>query len=85
MLAPIPPVRLWNGALAHPFPVQSIVLNRSYWNQMRQVQGVKMGEMLQQGDRLPKITLTLLDGGTITLPNDAPTRYTALLFYRGHW
>ena len=44
-----------------------------------------MGDMLQQGDRLPKITLNLLDGGTINLPGDAPTRYTALLFYRGHW
>ncbi len=44
-----------------------------------------MGEILQQGDRLPKITLQLLDGGTITLPDDAPTRYTALLTYRGHW
>jgi len=44
-----------------------------------------MGEMLQQGARLPKITLNLLDGETITLPDDAPTRYTALLFYRGHW
>jgi len=44
-----------------------------------------MGEMLQQGARLPKITLNLLEGGTITLPDDAPTRYIALLFYRGHW
>ncbi|MDE0824046.1 MAG: hypothetical protein OSB07_08800 [Dehalococcoidia bacterium] len=44
-----------------------------------------MGEKLQQGDRLPKLTLKLLEGGTITLPDDAPTRYTALLFYRGHW
>jgi hypothetical protein len=44
-----------------------------------------MGEKLQQGDRLPKLTLQLLDEGTITLPDDAPTRYTALLTYRGHW
>ena len=44
-----------------------------------------MGDKLEQGGRLPKITLKLLDGGTITLPGDAPTRYTALLFYRGHW
>ena len=39
-----------------------------------------MGEKLLQGDRLPKITLQLLDGDTVTLPEDAPTRYTALLF-----
>ena len=44
-----------------------------------------MAEKLQQGDRLPKITLKLLDGGTLNLPGDAPSRYTALLSYRGHW
>ena len=44
-----------------------------------------MGEKLKQGDRLPTMTLKLLDGGTLTLPDDAPSRYTALLFYRGHW
>jgi len=47
--------------------------------------GVIMAEKLQQGGRLPSVTLQLVDGGTITLPDDAPTRYTALLFYRGHW
>ena len=44
-----------------------------------------MEEKLQQGDRIPEIALNLLDGGTLTLPDDAPSRYTALLFYRGHW
>lgn len=44
-----------------------------------------MGEMLQQGGRFPKLEFNLLDGGTLTLPDDAPGRYTALLFYRGHW
>ena len=44
-----------------------------------------MAEKLQQGDRLPSVTLQLVDGGTITLPDHAPTRYTALLLYRGHW
>ncbi|MDE0719477.1 MAG: hypothetical protein OSB75_02820 [Dehalococcoidia bacterium] len=44
-----------------------------------------VGEKLQHGDRFPKITLNLLEEGTLTLPDDAPTRYTALLFYRGHW
>ena len=44
-----------------------------------------MAEKLQQGDLLPSVTLQLVDGGTITLPDDAPTRYTALLLYRGHW
>ena len=44
-----------------------------------------MAEKLQQGDRIPDIVLNLLDGGTLVLPDDAPSRYTALLFYRGHW
>ena len=50
-----------------------------------------MGEMLQQGGRFPQLELKLLDGGTLTLPLSSapgtgePSRYTALLFYRGHW
>ena len=44
-----------------------------------------MAEMLQQGSRFPQLDLTLLDGGTLALPGGAPSRYTALLFYRGHW
>ena len=44
-----------------------------------------MGDKLQQGDRFPALDLKLIDGGKITLPGDAPSRYTALLFYRGHW
>ena len=44
-----------------------------------------MGEMLQQGGRFPELKLATLDGGTLTLPGDTASRYTALLFYRGHW
>ena len=44
-----------------------------------------MEEKLQQGARFPQIRFNLVDGGSLTLPDDAPTRYTALLFYRGHW
>jgi hypothetical protein len=44
-----------------------------------------MGEKLQQGDRFPSLTLNLVDGGTIRLPDQVPTRYAAVLFYRGHW
>ena len=44
-----------------------------------------MGEMLQQGDHFPSMTFKLMDGGTIRIPDDAPSRYTVLLFYRGHW
>ena len=44
-----------------------------------------MGEKLQQGDRFPALTLQLVQGGTIRLPDEIPTRYAAVLFYRGHW
>ena len=44
-----------------------------------------MGEKLQQGDRFPALTLKLVQGGTIRLPDEIPTRYAAILFYRGHW
>jgi peroxiredoxin len=44
-----------------------------------------MPQKLVQGDRLPSLTLRLIDGGTLTLPEALPGRYLALLFYRGHW
>lgn len=44
-----------------------------------------MAEKLRQGDHLPAITLTLLDGKTLHFPEQMPARYVALLFYRGHW
>ena len=31
-----------------------------------------MGEMLQQGARFPKLELSLVGGGTLTLPDDSP-------------
>lgn len=44
-----------------------------------------MSEKLKQADRFPSLTLNLVDGGSITLPDDMPGRYGVLLFYRGHW
>ena len=44
-----------------------------------------MGDKLQQGDRFPALTLKLVQGGTMRLPDEIPTRYAAVLFYRGHW
>lgn len=44
-----------------------------------------MMNKLQQGDRFPDLTLNLLGGGNVQIPNDIPGRYAALLFYRGHW
>ena len=42
-------------------------------------------EKLQQGDRFPSITLNLVDGRQVNLPQDMTGRYAAVLFYRGHW
>jgi len=44
-----------------------------------------MSVKLQQGDRFPALTLKLVQGGTIRLPDEMPTRYAAVLLYRGHW
>jgi len=44
-----------------------------------------MGEMLQSGAKMPSMTFNTVDGETITLPDDIPTGYGAILFYRGHW
>ena len=42
-------------------------------------------DKLQQGDRMPSITFDIIGGETLTLPEQMPTRYLALLFYRAHW
>jgi peroxiredoxin len=44
-----------------------------------------MMEKLQQGDRFPALTLSLVGGGQVRIPDDLPGRYAAVLFYRGHW
>ncbi|MCZ6790136.1 MAG: hypothetical protein O7D33_09430 [Chloroflexi bacterium] len=44
-----------------------------------------MNAKLQQGDRFPSLTLKLVGGGTMRVPEEMSTRYLALLFYRGHW
>ena len=44
-----------------------------------------MPHKLIQGDKLPPLKLNLIDGRTISLPDELPGRYLALLFYRGHW
>ena len=44
-----------------------------------------MTDKLQGGDTLPRVTLPLVDGGSVTLPDDLAIPYGVLLFYRGHW
>lgn len=44
-----------------------------------------MGEKLQQRDSFPALSLQLVSGERLRLPDEVPSRYLALLFYRGHW
>ena len=44
-----------------------------------------MSDKLVQGDRFPTIELALTDGSTLSLPDQTPGRYLALLFFRGAW
>ncbi len=33
----------------------------------------------------PRLTLDLVDGGRLELPDGLDARYKVILFYRGHW
>jgi hypothetical protein len=40
---------------------------------------------LNTGDAFPKLTLSLVDGGMLELPDGLDAKYRIILFYRGHW
>ena len=42
-------------------------------------------EKLQQADKFPSLALNLISGERLLLPDEMPSRYLAVLFYRGHW
>ena len=44
-----------------------------------------MAEKLNLLDTFPNITLSLVGGGTMSLPEDLTSPYAIVLFYRGHW
>ena len=44
-----------------------------------------MAEKLSSGEAFPKMTLRLVDGGTLELPDGIDAKYKVILFYRGHW
>ena len=44
-----------------------------------------MAEKLQQNDRFPALELRLVGGGSVLLPDEIPTRYAAIFFYRAYW
>lgn len=44
-----------------------------------------MAQKLNTGDQFPQMTLSLVGGGSVTLPDDLEGEYNLVLFYRGHW
>jgi len=44
-----------------------------------------MGQRLGIGDRFPTLAVTLVDGGSLDLPDGLGGAYNVILFYRGHW
>ena len=36
-------------------------------------------------DQFPSLTLNVVGGDTVTLPDDIDTPFAIVLFYRGHW
>ena len=44
-----------------------------------------MADKLNSGDSFPTLTIDLVDGTKLTLPDDVDARYKVILFYRGHW
>jgi peroxiredoxin len=44
-----------------------------------------MADKLNAGDPFPRLTLQLVQGGTLALPEGLDARYKIILFYRGHW
>jgi peroxiredoxin len=44
-----------------------------------------MAAKLNTGDGFPQLTLDLVDGGKLSLPDGLDARYKVILFYRGHW
>ena len=44
-----------------------------------------MSEKLGIGATFPQLTLQLVNGGSLTIPDQLGGKYGIVLFYRGHW
>ena len=44
-----------------------------------------MADKLNAGDAFPSLTLKLAGDKTLNVPEDLDSKYTMILFYRGHW
>ena len=47
--------------------------------------GAEMSNKFGIGDTLPNVTVDLVGGGTLDLPEGLDAKYRVILFYRGHW
>ena len=45
----------------------------------------KLAEKLGIGATFPNLTLNLVGGSTLDLPDGLDAKYHIILFYRGHW
>ena len=43
------------------------------------------GKQLDQGATFPRMTWTMLDGSSLTIPDDLENRWTVIIILRGHW
>ena len=43
------------------------------------------GNKLGIGDTFPSLTLNLVSGESLTVPDGMDSKYRVVLFYRGHW
>lgn len=44
-----------------------------------------MADKLNTGDTFPRLSIDLVDGSRLALPDDIEARYKVIVFYRGHW
>ena len=51
----------------------------------RMIGVAKLAEKLGIGATFPNLTLNLVGGSTLDLPDGLDAKYRIILFYRGHW
>ena len=44
-----------------------------------------MADKIGIGGVFPQVTLHLVTGGTLVVPDQMTSKYRVVLFYRGHW
>ncbi len=44
-----------------------------------------MAEKLDAGQEFPSLTLDIVGGGSLNVPEDMDGKYKVIMFYRGHW